>query len=89
MMSPARASLCEHGPFRLLALFRIFRGSYAGHRWGHLNSTSTVPHENILVPPAGVEPTTSWSEARRSIQLSYGGMREEVYSFFGERAGAF
>ena len=27
----------------------------------------------FLVPPAGIEPTTSWSEARRSIQLSYGG----------------
>jgi hypothetical protein len=25
-----------------------------------------------VVRPAGIEPTTSWSEARRSIQLSYG-----------------
>gem|GEM_PF-6776544 len=26
-----------------------------------------------LVPSAGLEPTTSWSEAKRSIQLSYEG----------------
>ena len=27
----------------------------------------------LMVPPAGFEPTASWSEARRSIQLSYEG----------------
>ena len=26
-----------------------------------------------MVPPAGFKPTTSWFEARHSIQLSYGG----------------
>ena len=25
------------------------------------------------MPPAGLEPATFWSEARRSVQLSYGG----------------
>jgi hypothetical protein len=31
-----------------------------------------------MVRPAGIEPTTSWFEARRSIQLSYGRMKMTV-----------
>ena len=31
-----------------------------------------------LAPPAGLEPAASWSEARRSVQLSYGGARPTV-----------
>ncbi len=30
-----------------------------------------------MVPPVGFEPTTSWSEARRSNPLSYGGIRSK------------
>lgn len=32
-----------------------------------------------MAPPAGLEPTTSWSEARRSIQLSYEGIFRLYY----------
>ena len=38
-----------------------------------------------LAPPVGLEPTTSWSEARRSVQLSYGGPIE--YSIALARRG--
>ncbi len=31
------------------------------------------------LPPVGLEPTTSWSEAKHSIQLSYGGVRHRTY----------
>lgn len=31
-------------------------------------------HQHFPMRPAGLEPTTYWSEASRSIQLSYGRM---------------
>jgi hypothetical protein len=39
--------------------------------------TCRAPSEMNLAPPVGLEPTTSWSEARRSVQLSYGGSPNE------------
>jgi hypothetical protein len=38
-----------------------------------------------MVRPEGLEPPAYWFEASRSIQLSYGRLREDVYSNAGER----
>ncbi len=40
---------------------------------GRLESGTQSETATRLAPPVGLEPTTSWSEARRSIQLSYRG----------------
>jgi hypothetical protein len=36
----------------------------------------------LLVRPEGIEPPTSWFEARRSVRLSYGRTDEGVYGGF-------
>ena len=45
------------------------------HEWLAM-SESRLSGTSRMVPPAGIEPTTSWFEARRSIQLSYEGSRD-------------
>ena len=48
-----------------------------GNAWAALcaanEKVGQFSESQIVVPAAGIEPTTSWSEARRSIQLSYAG----------------
>src|SRR3972149_670980 len=56
-------------PDRDQRLLRRLSPHWAAERANRLGPGISV----LVAPPAGLEPTTSWSEARRSVQLSYGG----------------